>query len=74
MRRTRSNFSQLLVVFVTLMSLAPMVASFVAMYLLGAKSVIFRDIKEQAVERKVQIQAAMREEVSRTAMCAHVTL
>ena len=69
-----------------MMSLAPLVASFVAMYLLGAKSLIFKQIAEQArvfvaqrlpsvwsltganplaqsVERRMQIQAAVREEV-----------
>ena len=33
------------------------------MHLLGAKSLVFRSLAEQSVERKMQIQAAVREEL-----------
>merc|ERR1711998_95607 len=57
------KFINAVVVFIVLLSLAPIVASFVAMYLLGAKSMIFRSLAEQSVERKMQVQAAVREEL-----------
>ena len=90
-----SEFINILVGFVVMLSISPIVAGFVAMHLLGAKSLVFRSLAEQvrllraltyrsrhrrglmmvwvrppfaqSVERKMQIQAAVREEVRRQA-------
>ena len=48
----------LVTAFVSL-TIAPIVAAFIAKYLLGAKSKIFRDIQEQSVEKRLQQQTAI---------------
>ena len=45
--RPRSEFINILVGFVVMLSISPIVASFVAMYLLGAKSLVFKSLAEQ---------------------------
>jgi len=53
------NFVLVLVTAFVSLTIAPIVAAFIAKYLLGAKSKIFRDIQEQSVEKRLQQQTAI---------------
>ena len=47
--RPRSEFINILVGFVVMLSISPIVAGFVAMHLLGAKSLVFRSLAEHGM-------------------------